>query len=55
MTHLLLWLLLYPLVAAACAWIYADAAPDAKLGQMNAAYAATYLVGFVTIIILHYV
>jgi|APHM01.1.fsa_nt_gi hypothetical protein len=55
MTHLLIWLLAYPLVAAVCAWIYADAAEGAKLGQMNVAYAATYLVGFVTIIVMTYV
>jgi hypothetical protein len=55
MTHLLIWLLAYPLVAAVCAWVYADAAESADLGQMNRAYAATYLIGFVTIIVMHYV
>lgn len=53
MTHLLLWLLLYPLVTAACVWIYCRHT-DADVGRLNQGYAAAYAAGTIILIVLHY-
>lgn len=54
MIILFLWLLLYPLVVAACFWVYATQT-DSDLGQLNAGYAAVYAIGTILLTVLHYV
>jgi hypothetical protein len=54
MTHLLIWLLAFPLVAASCTYVYA-AATDADLGRISAGYAMVYLIGTLLILALWYV
>jgi len=51
---ILLWLLLFPLISAACVWVYSRAGePD--LGTLNQGYAAVYLAGTVILLVIHYV
>lgn len=54
MTHLLLWLLLYPLVAAADVAARVQVV-DTDVGRLDAGHAAVYLVGTLLILTLHYV
>jgi len=50
----LLWLLLFPLISAACVWVYSRAGePD--LGTLNQGYAAAYLIGTIILLTIHYV
>lgn len=54
MTHLLIWLLLYPLVAATdtVARLHVT---QMDLGRHNAGHMTVYLVGTIIMLILHYV
>lgn len=54
MTHLLLWLLLYPLVASADVAIRVHVA-ETNVGQLDKGHTAVYLVGTLLILLMHYV
>lgn len=54
MTHLLLWLLLYPLVAAADVAVRVRSV-DTDVGTLDKGHAAVYLTGTLLILLLHYV
>lgn len=54
MTHVLIWLLLYPLVATADTVVRARVW-DFDVGRHNATHAAVYAAGTLIIITLHYV
>ena len=54
MTHLLIWLLAYPLVAAASTAIHAQAT-DTDPGRHNAGHAVVYFTGTLIILGMYYV
>ena len=54
MTILMLWLLLYPLVSAACVVMYAYVT-DADVGRLNAGYAVAYILGTILLTVIYYV
>ena len=54
MTHVLLWMLLYPLVATADTVTRAQVW-DYDVGRHNAAHAAVYAIGTIIMLLLHYV
>lgn len=54
MTHLLIWLLLYPLVAATDT-MARGRMWDFDVGRHNAVHAAVYLVGTLLLVTMHYV
>ena len=54
MTHLLIWLLTYPLVAAASTAIHAQAT-DTNPGRHNTGHAVVYFSGTLILLTLHYV
>jgi hypothetical protein len=54
MTHVLLWLLLYPLVAAT-GTVARGRVWDFNVGRHNAAHAAVYLLGTLLLVTMHYV
>lgn len=47
---LLIWLLAYPVVAAACVWMYATET-SADIGRLNAGYASVYALGTVLLVL----
>lgn len=54
MTHLLLWLLLYPLVAAGDVAIRVHVT-DTDVGTLDKGHAAVFLTGTLLMILMHYV
>jgi hypothetical protein len=54
MTHLLVWLLLFPLVSAVCTALYARTT-KADLALMSRGYATVYVLGTLLLLTLYYV
>jgi len=54
MTHLTILVLGYPLVVAACVWVYAEKT-DADLGSVNAGFVGMWLLAITLVVVMHYV